>query len=83
MGGVQQRLGRDAAAVQTDTAQDLLALDEDYLLAEVCRVKSRGITARPCAHNYDFGSYRFHIQKVIIRFLRAASIPAIAADVSA
>ena len=54
MGRVQQRLRRDAALVQTDAAQALVALDQDDFLAEVRRVKGRGITARPRAHNYDF-----------------------------
>ena len=38
----------------------LLALDQDDFLAQVRRVKGRGITARACAHNYDFSFNRFH-----------------------
>ena len=60
VGRVQQRLGRDAAPVQADAAQALVALDQDDFLAEVRRVKGRGITARPRAHNYDFSLNWFH-----------------------
>jgi hypothetical protein len=52
--GVKQRLGRDAAAIETNTAEPLVALDENDFLAEVSRVKSRRVSARPCADNYDF-----------------------------
>ena len=61
---VQQRFGRDAALVQTDAAQALVALDQDDFLAEVRRVKGRGIAPRPRAHNYDFsfdGVHKAHI----------------------
>src|ERR1035437_8527145 len=54
VGRVQQGFRRDAALVQTDAAQPLVALNQDNLLAEVRRVKGRGITPRPCAYNYDF-----------------------------
>ncbi len=62
VGRVQQRLGGDAALVQTDAAQTLLALDQDDFLAQVRRVKGRGITARPGAHHYDFSFNRFHVK---------------------
>ena len=62
VGGVQQRLGRDAAAVQADAAQALVPLDQDDFLAEVGRVKGRGIAARARAHNDDFSFDRFHIE---------------------
>ena len=54
VGGVQEGLGGNAAPVQADAAQALLALDQDDFLAEVRRVKGRGITARARAYNYDF-----------------------------
>ena len=53
---VEQRLGRDAAAVQAHAAEPLLALDQNDLLAQVRRVKCRRVTARPGAddHNFSF-----------------------------
>ena len=51
---VKQRLGRDAAAVQTHAAEPLFALDENDFLAQVRRVKRRRITARPGADNHNF-----------------------------
>src|ERR1035437_678867 len=63
VGRMQQRLGRDAALVQTDAAEPLFALDQDDLLSKVRRVKGRGITARPSAHNYDFSFDWVHKQK--------------------
>ena len=43
--GVQQRLGRDAADVQADAAQALVALDEDRAQAEVGGAERGGVAA--------------------------------------
>ena len=53
VGRVQQRLGRDAAAVEADAAQALVPLDQDDFLAEVGRVEGRGIAARAAADNHE------------------------------
>ena len=47
-GSAQQRLSRDAAPVQADSAQ-LVALDESCFHAELCRPDRRDIAARPAA----------------------------------
>ena len=59
--GVQQRLGRDAAAIEADAAEAFVALDENDFFAEVGGVKRRRITARAAAHNYDFSFDWFHV----------------------
>ena len=46
MGGVQQRLGGNAAAVEANAAEAFVPLDEDDFFAEVGRIKRRRITAR-------------------------------------
>jgi hypothetical protein len=51
---VKQRLGRDATAIQANAAEPLLALDQDYLLAEVRRIKRRRVTSRSGADYYNF-----------------------------
>ena len=54
LAGVQQRLGRDAAAVQAGAA-DLVLLDQDDRLAELGRAQRSGVTAAAAAENDDIG----------------------------
>ena len=72
--GVQQRLGRDAAAVQADAAEPLLALDEDDFLALVRRVERRGVSARAGADDHDFSFDWFHIESFVVSQLHSASV---------
>ena len=65
VGGVQQRLGRDAAAVQADAAQPLVLLDQNDFLAQVRRVKRRRVAARAAAHHHDFSFDRFHDESIM------------------
>src|SRR5688572_5999132 len=58
---VKQRLGGYATAIQANPAKPLLALDEDDFLAQVGSVERRGISARPCAQDYDFSFDGVHI----------------------
>ena len=51
---VKQRLRRNAAAIQANAAEPLLAFDENDFLAEVGRVKRRRVSARPGADHDDF-----------------------------
>jgi hypothetical protein len=45
LGDVEQRLGRDAAAVEADTSRVLLLVDEGDLHPEIRRIKRRRIAA--------------------------------------
>jgi hypothetical protein len=60
MCGIEQRLGGNAAAIQANSPKPLIALDENDFLAQVGRVKRRGVSARPCAQNYNFSFNRIH-----------------------
>ena len=46
---VEQGLGWNAAAIQTDASQPLLAFDENDLFSQVRRIKRRRVAARPGA----------------------------------
>ncbi len=46
VGHMQERFGRDASAVQADTAGIFLRIHQGYLQAQVGREKSRGIATR-------------------------------------
>src|SRR6185369_5723088 len=52
---VEQRLGRDAADVEADPAEPLVALDEDDLQAEVRGAERGRVAARPGAEDDDLG----------------------------
>ena len=54
VGRVQQCLRRNAAAIQADAAQPLVAFDEDDFFAQVRRIKRRRITARSRADDDNF-----------------------------
>jgi hypothetical protein len=58
--GVEQGLGGNAATVQTNPTQPLVALDERDFLAEVGRIKSRGVTTWPGANDYNLSFDRIH-----------------------
>jgi hypothetical protein len=45
--GVQQRLGRDAADIETDAAEGRIALDQDHAQAEVGGAEGGGVAAGP------------------------------------
>ena len=55
-GEVQQRLGRDAADVQADAAEALVALDEHGLQAEVGRAEGGRVAAGAGADHDDVGA---------------------------
>ena len=52
-GGVQQRLGRDAADIEADAAKHLPALDQDGIEAEIRCSERRRIAARTGPENDD------------------------------
>jgi hypothetical protein len=52
---VEQRLGRDASHVQADTAEALVALDQDDLQAEVGGAERGRVAARAGAEHDDLG----------------------------
>ena len=52
--GVKQGLGRDAATIEANAAEPLVALNEQDFLAQVRRVKGRRVSARAGANDYDF-----------------------------
>ena len=52
---VKKGFGRDATAIEADTAETFVAFDEDDFFAEVCSVEGGGVTAGAGAHNNDFG----------------------------
>jgi hypothetical protein len=61
MRGVEQGFGGYAAAVQANSAEPLIALDEQNFLAKIGRIKSSRVTTWPRAHDYDFSFDRFHV----------------------
>ena len=61
---MEQGLGGDAAAVEADAAEAFVALYQNDFLAEVGRVKRRGVTAWPGADNYDFSFDGFHVNQI-------------------
>src|SRR5215475_281224 len=60
MGGVKQRFGRDATAVETNTAQARIALDKNDLFTKVGGVKGCGIATGTGAQNDEFGFQWVH-----------------------
>jgi hypothetical protein len=58
--GVQQCLGRNAAAVETNSPEPRILFDQDYLFAFVGGVKSGSVTAGPGAEDDNLGFNRFH-----------------------
>ncbi len=55
LGGVEQRLRRDAADVEADAAQARVALDQHHLLAEVGGAEGGGVAAGARAQHQDVG----------------------------
>ena len=55
LGGVQQRLGRDAADIEADAAQGRPALDQHHLPAEVGGAEGRGVAAGAGAQHQHLG----------------------------
>ncbi len=53
LGGVQQRLRRDAADVEADAAERRVLLDQHHLLAEVGRPEGGGVAAGAGAEHHD------------------------------
>ena len=53
--GVQERLRRDAADVQTDAAEHIPTIDDVDLAAQVRGAESCGVAARPCADDEEIG----------------------------
>ena len=53
--GMQQRLRRNAADIQANAAEHLVALHEDDFLTEVRGAKGGRVTARPGAEHDDLG----------------------------
>ena len=60
MGGVQERFGRNAPAIQAHPAKTLIALDKNDLLAQIRGIERRGITARTSAENHKFSLQSVH-----------------------
>src|SRR5262249_40488291 len=60
MGGMEKRFGRDAPAIEADTAQAWVALDQQHLFAKVRSIKGCGITAGAGANYYDFSLNGIH-----------------------
>ena len=58
LGDVQQRLRRDAAAIQAHAAGVLLVVDEGDLHAEVGGVKRCGVPTGACADDCDVMRHR-------------------------
>ena len=58
--GVQQGLGRNAAAVEADAAESFVLLHQQHFFAKVGGVKGRGVTAGACAQNHNFSVDRIH-----------------------
>ena len=58
LGDVQQRLRRNAAAIEADAAGVLLLVDERDLHAEVGGIEGRGISARACAEYRNLSRIR-------------------------
>ena len=56
LGGVQQRLGRDAADIEADAAERRPAIDQHDLLAEIGGAEGGGVAARPGAEHQHLGS---------------------------
>jgi hypothetical protein len=57
---VQQRLRRDATAIQAHAAEPLVAFDEDHLLASVGGIERGSITTRPRAQHHNVCLDRVH-----------------------
>ena len=55
LGDMQQRLGRDAANVETDAAKRRSRLDQNDVLPQVGGAKGGGVAAGTCAQNQDIG----------------------------
>ncbi len=52
---MQQRLGRDAADVETDTAQRRARVDQNDVLPQIGGAKGGGVAAGTGAQNQDIG----------------------------
>ena len=55
LGGVQERLGGDAADVQADPAERRIALDQHGLEPEIGRPEGRRVAPRPRAQHHELG----------------------------
>ena len=54
---MQQRLGRNAADVQTNATERFVTLDQDHLHAKIGRAERGGIAARPRAEHDNLTVY--------------------------
>ena len=61
LGRVKQRLGRDAAAIQTNSAEALFPLDQNNFFPLVRGVERRRVTAGAAADNDNLRLKRFHL----------------------
>ena len=61
--GVKQRLRRNAATIQANAAEPLLALDQDDFFAEISGIKRRGVSAGARANNHDLSFDWVHRKK--------------------
>src|SRR5262249_2218198 len=68
LGGVQQRLGGNAADVQAHSAQRRLTLDECHLEPEIRRAECRGVATRPGTEHQELRAAR----RISRPFLRRA-----------
>jgi hypothetical protein len=65
-GGVQQRLGGNATAVQADAAKFIVLLDKQNLLAEISRIKRGRVAARAGAQNDYLCLNRIHDDNLLL-----------------
>ena len=63
VGGIKQRLGRNAAAVETDAAEPFVPLDQDHFLAQIGGVKGRGVAAGTGANHDNLSFSGVHEKK--------------------
>src|SRR5256885_13452220 len=61
VGGVEQSLRWDAAAIQTNAAKSFVLLDKDDFLPQVSGIEGSGVPARPGAEDDDVSGGGFHI----------------------
>src|ERR1051326_2653777 len=62
VGGIKQRLGRNAAAIEADAAKARIAIDQQNLLAQIGGIKSDRVATRPSAHHNNFRVYWIHLR---------------------
>jgi hypothetical protein len=60
VGGVQERFGGNASAIEANASETLVALDEDDFFAEVCGVEGRGVSSGAGADDDDLGLNGIH-----------------------